>query len=321
VYNQIVKALQRISIVLLVASLLTLNGGNALAQNADGKYFAETGHWVTGDFWKFFQSVSEPEFVFGYPITEAFRDAKSGLLVQYFQRARFEDHPGAADGQTVQLSSLGSSLYRPGGLALNLNSLMACRVYSTTGYPVCYAFLDFYDKYGGPGVFGYPISGFEIYNGRIVQYFERARFEWYPEMAEGQRVVLANLGRIYFDSVPEDPQLLAPVLPDAIVGNTILTLQPRVFTWKAVTLENDQQLIFIVLQDQMLRPVSGATGTLTVNWPTGAQSIAFTTDQNGVAVIFLPVSNQPSGSLITITADVSYQDLLGKAVTSFRVWK
>jgi len=307
--------------VLLVAILVVQSGENVHAQNADGKYYAETGHWVTGDFWKYYQSVSDPEYIFGYPITEAFRDAKSGFIVQYFQRARFEYHLEAATGQTVQATALGRLLYKPSA-PLNLNSPLACRNYQETGFAVCYAFLEFYDKNGGPAVFGYPISGFEIYNGRIVQFFEKARFEWYPEMAEGQKVSLANIGRAYFDSVPEDAQLLAPIIPDAIVGNTILTLQMRVFTWKAVTLENDQQLIFVVLQDQMLRPVSGAAGVLTINWPGGAQNLTFSTNANGIAVLRVPVTNQSSGSLITISAAVTYQTLKPvNAVTSFRVWK
>jgi hypothetical protein len=316
-----VKVLQRGLIVLLVAILVAQSVGNVSAQADDGKYYAETGHWVTGDFWKYYQSVSDPTYIFGFPITEQFRDAKSGFVVQYFQRARFEYHPEVGSTETVRVTPLGRLLYQPGA-TLNLNSPLACRYYSETGFAVCYAFLEFYDKNGGPAVFGYPVSGFEIYNGRIVQYFEKARFEWYPEMPEGQKVTLANLGRIYFDSVPEDAQLLAPVIPDAIIGNTILNLQLRLFTWKAVTLENDQQLVFVVLQDQMLRPVSSAAGVLTIHWPSGDQNLTFSTNQNGVAVLRVPVTNQPSGSLITLSAAVTYQTLKPvNAVTSFRVWK
>jgi hypothetical protein len=55
------------------------------------RYFPETGHTLVGAFrsyWEIFGGVE----VFGYPITEQHYD--NGLLVQYFERARFEHQPG-----------------------------------------------------------------------------------------------------------------------------------------------------------------------------------------------------------------------------------
>jgi hypothetical protein len=67
---------------------------------------------------------------------------------------------------------------------------------------VIYAFFSFFDNNGGAELFGYPISeyGPENGTGRIVQYFQRARLEWYPELAPEQRVQLADLGSIH--SIP-----------------------------------------------------------------------------------------------------------------------
>ena len=50
-------------------------------------------------------------------------------------------------------------------------------------------------------MFGYPISDYGPENGkgRIVQYFQRGKMEWYPELAPEQRVQLADLGSIHFD--------------------------------------------------------------------------------------------------------------------------
>jgi hypothetical protein len=315
------KTAYRIFVGMIALSLALAAGGVVHAQDGSvEKYFAQTGHWVSGDFWKYYQSFQEPELVFGYPITEAYQDLRTGLTIQYFQRARFEYHPEVA-GQPVLLSPLGRLLYAPGNPALNLDNFFSCRAYAETGFPVCYAFLDFFDKYGGPAAFGYPISGFEIYDGRIVQYFERARFEWYPELPEGQKVVLGNLGRIFFDVLAEDPRLLAPAEGNAIVSD-VIQLQAHVFTWKAVTASTDRQLVFVVVQDQTLRPVAGAAGTMTVIWPGGTSApVAFATNEVGVAILELPVQDQPAGSQVVIAVTATYLGLTNGSQTSFRVWQ
>lgn len=314
--------LQRSLLLVVLIGLIFTTGpvmGVQAQQGTDSRYFEETGHWVTGDFYRYYSSFAEAEFIFGYPLTEAYTDSASGRTVQYFQRARFELYPERPSGERVQPTPLGGLLYSPGP-TLNLSNLLSCRTFSETGFSVCYAFLDFFEKFGGEAAFGYPISGFEFYNGRIVQYFERARFEWYPELSEGQKVVLANLGRIYFDQADEDPALLNPV-ENSLVPATVLELRTRVFTWKPTTRRNDIQRVYVVVQDQALRPVPGASGMLTISWPGSTETIRFETDKNGVSVINIPVTNQPHGELVTVTADVVYRGLGGRAVTSFRVWR
>lgn len=294
--------------------------GVALAQQGQGeRYFDETGHRVSGEFYQYFSSFEQPEFVFGYPITEAFTDPQSGRLVQYFQRARFELYPERAPGERVQPTALGSLLYSPGP-ALNLANRFSCRTFSQTGYSVCYAFLEFFDKYGGESVFGYPISGFEIYNGRIVQYFERARFEWYPELQEGQKVVLANLGRIYFDQVGEDPALLKPVVDNLVPAN-VLELKVRLYTWKSVVRPQDEQRIYVVLQDQALRPIPDVEGLVTIHWAGAPQTVRFRTDRDGVAILPVMVPNQRFGRAVAVTADVVFGNFSSRATTSFRIWR
>ncbi len=57
-------------------------------------------------------------------------------------------------------------------------------------------FLTFWREHGGVLIFGYPISEEIVENGRIVQYFERARFEYHPEeLGKGDQVQLSLLGR------------------------------------------------------------------------------------------------------------------------------
>jgi hypothetical protein len=292
------------------------------AQAADERYFPETGHWVRGDFLKLYEAAEQPTLVYGYPITEAFVDARSGLNVQYFQRARFESPPGASEGQQVQLAPLGSLFYVPGrNPKLKITNLLACRHYDETGFPVCYAFLDFLDSNGGVDQFGLPISGFEAYNGRIVQYFERARLEWYPELGEGQKVRPADLGRSYFDSIPEDAALLKPVIDSFIPQDQVQRLLTRVFVEKAVTRGTDAQKIYVVVQDQTSRPVVGATVNLTVLWPDGArQTAALTTDKNGLAAAAIRFSDRQPGEFVIVNALASLGDLNAKTSGSFRIW-
>lgn len=56
-------------------------------------------------------------------------------------------------------------------------------------------FLSFWRRNGGELIFGYPISGEMVEDGRIVQYFERARFEYHPEhLGTDYQVMLSLLG-------------------------------------------------------------------------------------------------------------------------------
>lgn len=300
----------------LALSLLLTAGAPALAQSPGGEYFPDTGHYVTGDFLTYYRGIKNAELLLGYPITEAF--SKDGLTVQYFQRARLEYHPDRSAGQRVKLTPLGKETYVAGD-QLDIFNPLACRYFVKTGYSVCYAFLDFFKKNGGVEQFGYPISPFEYHNDLIVQYFENARFEWRPWMPEGQRVGLADLGRIYFETKREDPNLLAPV-KNSETGR-IIKLQVRAFVWKAVTLSNDQQLVYVIVQDQTLQPVSGVLGTATVRWAVGnPESISFSTNSSGVGIVPLTFSGQTYGQLIYIDILVTKDGVPATTTTSFRIW-
>lgn len=63
-----------------------------------------------------------------------------------------------------------------------------------TGYVVGGRFLSFWQQNGGLYVFGYPLSNELQENGRTTQYFERARFEWFPENAAPYDVQLGRVG-------------------------------------------------------------------------------------------------------------------------------
>jgi hypothetical protein len=52
-----------------------------------------------------------------------------------------------------------------------------------TGHNVRGAFLQFFTNNGGLAIFGYPRTEEIVENGRTVQYFQRARMEYFPEHA------------------------------------------------------------------------------------------------------------------------------------------
>lgn len=314
------KLIRLIFVLVVSFSLLGMSQGLAFAQDGSTeKYFPETGHRVSGEFWQYYRSFANANLIFGYPLTEAYTEAKSGRVVQYFTHARFELYPQDLL-QKVHLTATGSEIYVP-GQGVDIFTPIGCRSF-TSGFPVCFSFLEFFDKNGGEAVFGQPISSFQFLNGRITQYFERARFDWYPEYGEGQKVVLADMGRIYFDFVKEDANLLKPLPPVDNRVDVVMSLHTRAFVWKAVTQPNDQQVVYVIVQDQTLRPVSKAKVIMTVYWSNGSPASAeLTTNESGVAVLPFAVQNQSYGSLITVDVQVEYLNVKDNAITSFRIWQ
>ena len=296
-----------------------------LAQQG-GQYFPQTGHNVVGEFWTFYQGIGDASIVFGAPLTEAFASADgSGLTVQYFQRARFELHADQPIGSRVQVSLLGTRLYQPGLPSVNVTTPGACRVFPT-GFGVCYDFLLFFDQHGGEARFGNPISAFVFLpDGRLVQYFERARFEWHPELNAGQNVLLTDLGQQYFNELGEDPLRLNPAQslnPDIVTRPPVLSLHAMAFVGKAVTLESDTQKVFVVVQDQALAPVVGATGLVTVHLTDGTNlSYPVVTDANGVSTLpAVTFTAQTPGELVQVDVKIAYQGMTSSSTTSFRIW-
>jgi beta-N-acetylhexosaminidase len=151
-------------------------------------YFSETGHTLRGVFRRYWEQHGGL-LQFGYPLTEEFAEAST--TVQYFERARFEHHPqNAGSSYAVLLSSLGTILtehrqneppFRPAAPGSHMGIY-----FPETSHYLAPEFVDYWEQYGGVLIYGYPISeSFVETNpldgkGYLVQYFERARFEYHP---------------------------------------------------------------------------------------------------------------------------------------------
>ncbi len=77
----------------------------------NGHFFAETGHWVGGNFWLYWQGhggIAQE----GFPLSDEFLETSDldgqTYTVQYFQRAVFELHPENPEATGILLSQLGT---------------------------------------------------------------------------------------------------------------------------------------------------------------------------------------------------------------------
>jgi len=307
---------------LMIALLIIVASGLAVWQVSHAQTrrsdFPETGHVLRGDFHEYYWSVDNPILVYGYPITDVIEDEVSGRPTQYFQRAVFMLFPDAAEKSRVQPLPLGEYLYTPGDPIPSSGQMSNCFDFPETGKQVCYAFLDFFETNGGVEQFGYPISNFEYQFGRIVQYFQRARFEWYPELPSGQRVKIADIGSEYFNRVGGDQGVIPPIE----IQQKILSLKVRAYPAKPVVRLEDAQVIHVIVQDQNHQPVPKAEIEAVVQFPSGEEikTLAPVTDRNGITTLEIRIDTDTTGrALVKVRARFSDLDEYFTE-TSFRIW-
>jgi hypothetical protein len=167
----------------------------------DRSFFPETGHTLGGPF-RAYWAANGGLPVFGYPISEEFRELNRSdgkeYIVQYFERNRFEYHPEQrGTPHEVQLGLLGSLLTSDRAFppAPPVESTADRRYFAETRHTLAGDFLAYWEARGGLAMFGFPISEPAEEGGRLVQYFERNRFELHPEAPPEHRVQLGLLGR------------------------------------------------------------------------------------------------------------------------------
>lgn len=219
-----------LALLLSIGATLFANASTATAAT-NIEYFPQTGFTLSGKFLDYWNAHGGLP-VFGYPITSARleRDPSTGeiFLSQWFERNRFEYHPElAGTPYEVEMGLLGREVTqgRENETPFKPTSSSAVAVphtyFSETQHNVLPVFMNYWNAHGGLSQFGYPISeSFQEKNpsdGKtyMVQYFERARFEYHPEFANTPYLVelgllgnqLVSLGNIssYVDdrSTPE----------------------------------------------------------------------------------------------------------------------
>jgi hypothetical protein len=308
----------------LLLILVGIAAGRAFAQDSEGRaYFPEKGHWVTGPFLEKYNSVSNPAVVFGEPITDAFQDELYGITVQYFEKVRFEYHPEEIPDLQVKISPLGSFVYRPNPSLPVIFNPSACKFYPNVppGFYVCYDFLSFFEEYGGVSQFGYPISNFELEDEWIVQYFQKARFEWHPKDPSGQWVMVSDLGVKYFHILKENPRRLNPSKEYNIPPQAPIDIKVRAFVARPIMPFNGTQTLYAIVQDQANSPVENAEVSISLLFPgMPEQTLAMNpTNQRGISKIQFPVQLGSPG-IVEIVVKAQYSTFEKVTKTSFQVW-
>ena len=168
-------------------------------------YFPEVGHTLQGGFWTYWESHGGLA-QFGYPISEEFQSYHGGYYtVQYFQRARFEWHPENRPPYDILLGLLGDETTTGKWNTIAFQPYPPPRdgaglYFPQTHHTLAPQFLAYWQSHGGLPVYGYPISEafmeVSATDGRqyLVQYFERNRLEYHPELPAPFQVSLGLLG-------------------------------------------------------------------------------------------------------------------------------
>jgi hypothetical protein len=172
--------------------------------------------------------------IFGYPISDLME--VNGRTVQWFQRARLEHwtDPGYAgtpyevQGGRIGVEYIGNRTFPKQAPFI---STPTNRYFAETGYGVRGAFLQFWEQHGGLAIFGYPISN-EVQemldDGKVhtVQYFERARMEMHPELANTPYAVQLGLIGTALHMQTDQPQITSAPTPTLVPLPTPLPAQP-----------------------------------------------------------------------------------------------
>lgn len=82
-----------------------------------------------------------------------------------------------------------------------------------TGHTLAYSFRDFWQHNGGLDIFGYPITEVYLENARPVQYFERARFEWFGDLVLTQGGLLGRWAATGKQDLPDFKPVAVPTTP------------------------------------------------------------------------------------------------------------
>jgi hypothetical protein len=233
--------------------------------------------------------------------------------------------PTQPAGQQVTLAKLGEFFYNEDEIGQDAHiytSNAACRLIANAQYPVCYLFLQFYDAHEGEVFFGLPISEIREINGRLVQYFERARMEWRPEVP-ARPVKLTDLGLLYYYSNDQRPP---PVENFRNTGVDLTRAYVRVFPAKPLVGSNETQTIFVIVQNQLLDPVSNAQVSFSLYYPNSTHVNSkqrLNTDGNGIARIDnLSIAGVGPNQFVKVVVEVktSAEEPSIFTTTWFRVW-
>ncbi len=209
----------------MLALIVALLPPTATARAADWAppdvvYFPTTQHQLAEPFLSFWRDNGRTALI-GEPISEAI--TANGITLQYFEKARLELHGdeiirGAVGTEYLQARKItaserpnrprllrGDEFDEPASnpftrlLTVALPNEQDHRFFAETGHTLNSSFKLAWEQ-GGVARYGYPLSEefaeVSPIDGKLytTQYFERARFEYHPEVSANYSVVLTPIG-------------------------------------------------------------------------------------------------------------------------------
>jgi hypothetical protein len=146
--------------------------------------------------------------IFGLPLTQPLVQP-NGIIIQYFERARLEFHPDLAGTRyAVLIGLLGVELGHSTPVSTTTTPTSTAELvwyFPATKHLIGKQFRTYWKNRGGLALFGLPIGEAQMEDGRLVQYFERARFELHPELAgTAYEVQLGQLGVLALQAKGDD---------------------------------------------------------------------------------------------------------------------
>ncbi len=283
-------------------------------------FFPETNKWVRGEFLKFYLKAPNPKILFGLPISDEMVDP-TGTRVQYFERARFELRL-TEKGYEVRLANLGWMSMEDEASSEEVPGYSpTCRFFPATGKYVCYAFVDFYDKFNGDFYFGNPLTNMEKREGGYVQNFENARLEYRANAVNGETIKITDLGRIafikYVGKIPPESKNYIPGRTQNPAGTHM-----HVFVLKSVAQVGAEQTVSVVVHDNQSSAAVGARVNLVLEYPGGRKEPLSNgvVDADGVFQASFKVGELKVNEVVKVLAQAESGGATFFASKWFRIW-
>jgi len=145
--------------------------------------------------------------------------------------------------------------------------------------------------------------------------------DWYPGNPAGNQVQVAPLGRVHFDLMGYDRDLLRPKTPSNAMLYEVVDLRPQAAVAHPVLGADGVQTVFVVVRDQNLLPVESAAVTLVAHFKGETRTMLLPpTDEHGVSTLDVAFENQNPGTEVDLEYFVSSGTVLTTTRDSFRIW-
>jgi hypothetical protein len=191
--------------------------------------------------------------------------------------------------------------------------------FSGTDHAVELAFLDYFLAKGGLDIFGYPRSEYMLENGVVVQYFQRARMEWYPEITQMR---LAPVGEMTIDVFSLNEPSFDPAPPPTVIESPPIKLKISASVRYVIMGQEGGQTVYVYVADQNGDPVEGAGVSMVIKYPSGDEAYPFDelTDSTGFTGQHFQVPPTSSGEKVVITVTATSAGVSTTTQTFFFAW-